>query len=147
MPIEDIALKLFLERLTIEKGGDKESGRSVLAARHDVDDYILIQPVLNLNNYLLQYYFLFYRNLICSLIKDSNKRCECEIKYIYIYIYIYTQCDLNLVCFFFQPLQSIRFRHIEFKCPNQNFWKISIINCVLLYKEVSTINFCSIFPS
>ena len=38
VPIQDIAWKTFRERWTIEKGGERGSGRSMLAARHDDDD-------------------------------------------------------------------------------------------------------------
>ena len=36
--IQDIALKTSREQWTIEKGGERGSGRSMLAVRHD-DDY------------------------------------------------------------------------------------------------------------
>ena len=39
VPIEDIAGKTFWEQWTIETDGERGSGRSMLAARHDVDDY------------------------------------------------------------------------------------------------------------
>ena len=38
VPIQDVALKTYRKRLTIEKGGGRGSGRSVLMARHDDDD-------------------------------------------------------------------------------------------------------------
>ena len=38
VPIQDVALKAYRERWTIEKGGVRGSGRFVLAARHDDDD-------------------------------------------------------------------------------------------------------------
>ena len=38
VPIQDVALKTDRKRLTIEKGGGRESARSVLMARHDDDD-------------------------------------------------------------------------------------------------------------
>ena len=38
MPIQDVALKTDREGWTIEKGGDRGSGKSALAARHDDDD-------------------------------------------------------------------------------------------------------------
>ena len=38
MPIQDVALKTYRDRRTIETDGERESGRSVLAARHDDDD-------------------------------------------------------------------------------------------------------------
>ena len=37
VPIQDVALKTYQERRTIENGGENESGRSTLAARHDDD--------------------------------------------------------------------------------------------------------------
>ena len=38
VPMQDIARKISRERRTIETGGEKGSGKSVLAARHDDDD-------------------------------------------------------------------------------------------------------------
>ena len=38
VPIQDVALKIYRERWTIEKGGERGSGRSMQAARHDDDD-------------------------------------------------------------------------------------------------------------
>ena len=38
MLIQDVALKTYQERWTIETGGERGSGRSVLAAQHDDDD-------------------------------------------------------------------------------------------------------------
>ena len=38
VPIRDVALKTSLKQWTIEKGGESESGISVLMARHDDDD-------------------------------------------------------------------------------------------------------------
>ena len=44
MPIQNVALKTSRERWTIEKGGEKGSGISVLIARHDDDDiYVYMQ--------------------------------------------------------------------------------------------------------
>ena len=42
VPIRDIALRTSREQWTIETGGERGSGRSVLAVRHDDDgdDYI-----------------------------------------------------------------------------------------------------------
>ncbi len=39
--IQDIALKTSWEQWMIETGGERGSGRSVLAARHDDDDDII----------------------------------------------------------------------------------------------------------
>ena len=36
--IQDVAFKTYRERWTIETGGERESGISVLAVRHDDDD-------------------------------------------------------------------------------------------------------------
>ena len=41
VPIQDVALKTYWKRWTIEKGGGRGSARSVLVARHDDDDDIL----------------------------------------------------------------------------------------------------------
>ena len=38
VPLQNIALKTSQERWTIETGGERGSGRSMLAARHDDDD-------------------------------------------------------------------------------------------------------------
>ena len=38
MPIQDVSLKTYRKRWTIEKGGERGLGRSVLMARHDDDD-------------------------------------------------------------------------------------------------------------
>ena len=38
VPIQDVAVKTYLERWTIEKSGGRGSGISVLAARHDDDN-------------------------------------------------------------------------------------------------------------
>ncbi len=38
VPIQDVAWKTSRERWTIETGGERGSGRSMLAARHDDDD-------------------------------------------------------------------------------------------------------------
>ena len=38
VPIQDRAWKTYRERWTIVNGGERGSGRSVLAAQHDVDD-------------------------------------------------------------------------------------------------------------
>ena len=38
VPIQDVALKTYRKRWTIEKGGEKGSEISVLATRHDDDD-------------------------------------------------------------------------------------------------------------
>ena len=38
VPIQDVALKTTWERWTIETGGERGSGRSVLATRHNDDD-------------------------------------------------------------------------------------------------------------
>ena len=48
--IQDIAWNTFRERLTIETGGEKRSGRSVLAAQHDIYIYIytLRKRIINL---------------------------------------------------------------------------------------------------
>ena len=38
VPMQDVALKTDWERWTIESGGERGSGRSVLAVQHDGDD-------------------------------------------------------------------------------------------------------------
>ena len=39
VPKQDVALKIYRERWTIETGGERGSGKSALAARHDDEDY------------------------------------------------------------------------------------------------------------
>ena len=39
VPIQDVALKTYWKRWTIKRGGRKGSGKSVLMARHDDDDF------------------------------------------------------------------------------------------------------------
>ena len=55
VPIQDVALKTYRERWTIETGGGRGLGRSVLAARHDDDDDDL---------YLRKSKYLYYNDLI-----------------------------------------------------------------------------------
>ena len=38
VPLQDVALKTYRKRWTIEKGGEKGSGISVLMVQHDDDD-------------------------------------------------------------------------------------------------------------
>ena len=45
VPIQDVVWKTSQEWLTIETGGDRESGRSVLTVRHDDDNDDLSQPL------------------------------------------------------------------------------------------------------
>ena len=42
VPIQDVALKTYQKRWTIEKVGSRGSGRSVLTARHDNVSYIFL---------------------------------------------------------------------------------------------------------
>ena len=39
VPVQDVALKTYWERWTIVMGGERGSGRSVLAARHDDEQF------------------------------------------------------------------------------------------------------------
>ena len=41
VPIQDVALKTYQKRWMIEKGGGRESGISILMARHDDDEVFL----------------------------------------------------------------------------------------------------------
>ena len=54
MPIQDVTLKTFRERWTIETGGGRGPGRSVLAADMMIDD---------LFNGILTLYGLFYAEI------------------------------------------------------------------------------------
>ena len=47
-PIQDVAWRTFQERRTIETGGERGSGKSVLAARRDDDD-CNVSPTIQLN--------------------------------------------------------------------------------------------------
>ena len=53
-PIEDIALKTSRKQWTIETGGERGLGRSMMAAQHDDDevDDMFISCVLILLNYI-----------------------------------------------------------------------------------------------
>ena len=46
VPIQDVALKNYWKRLTIEKGSGRGSGRSSLVARHDNDRGIFYEAML-----------------------------------------------------------------------------------------------------
>ena len=45
VPIQDVALKIYRERWTIEKGGRRGSGWSTLVVRHDDDHNSVIKVV------------------------------------------------------------------------------------------------------
>ena len=90
VPIQDVALKTSREQWTIERASESsegsESGRSLLAGRHDDDDiYILYIYIYIYNSLCICIYFIFiylfylyiYMNIIYIYV------------YIYIYIYIY----------------------------------------------------------
>ena len=47
VPIRDVALKTCRKQWTIEKGAEKGSGVSVLRARHDDDDDIIVNKLSN----------------------------------------------------------------------------------------------------
>ena len=42
VPIQDVAWETFRQRWSIKTGSERESGKSMLAARHDDDDDIYI---------------------------------------------------------------------------------------------------------
>ena len=73
VPIQDVALKTYREQWTIEIGGERGSGRSVLVAWHDDDDDVLI-PIRNR--------ILGPFNALINFFTPP--------KYLYIYIYIST---------------------------------------------------------
>ena len=56
-PIQDVDLKTYRERWMIKTGGERGSGRSVLAARHD-DDFYLFKKFHFL--FLVSFRFWFY---------------------------------------------------------------------------------------
>ena len=58
--IRDVALKTCRRRLTIGRSGERGSGISVLAARHDDDEYIYIYIYIN-------YYLLKYTHALLSM--------------------------------------------------------------------------------
>ena len=66
MPVQDIVLETSQEQWTIETGGEKGSGRSVMAARHDDDD-------------------LFAKKLIQARLKMLSTKI---VKKSYIYVYV-----------------------------------------------------------
>ena len=77
--IQDLGLKTCQKRWTIGRSGERGSGISVLAARHDDDDiYIYI--------YIFVYIYI-YVYILCT-----------QILCVYIYIYIYILC-INMCVF------------------------------------------------
>ena len=70
VPIQDVSLKTYRERWTIETGGGGRSRRSVLAARNDDNIYIYIYNI---------YIYIYVCVCVCV--------CVCMCAYIYIYIY------------------------------------------------------------
>ena len=60
VPIRDVALKTYWKQWTIEKGGEKGSGISVLMAQHDDDDF----------------YWVYELGFVPKLVKLSNRRAE-----------------------------------------------------------------------
>ena len=73
MPIQDIALKSSWEQWTIDMGGERGSGRSMLAAQHDDDND-------DLSIYIYIYIYMYVYIHICTYAFIHE--------YIYIYIYI-----------------------------------------------------------
>ena len=57
VPMQDIPLKTFQEQWMIETGGERGSGRSVLVARHDEDNIVLIVFFNLITLLCLIYYF------------------------------------------------------------------------------------------
>ena len=58
VPIQNVALKTYRERWTIENGGRRGLGRSTLAARHDDDN----DEVVSLRLYESSYSYLIQIN-------------------------------------------------------------------------------------
>ena len=73
--VRDVALKTCQRRWTIGRSGKRGSGISVLAARHDDDDYfqnpkkIFIKTFCNIFNYL------FSKNILKIFCKTIFKKC------------------------------------------------------------------------
>ena len=63
LPIQDIALKTSRERWMIEMGGERESGRSVQAARYDDD---VENPYICILIYMIENYFKKSLKYQCS---------------------------------------------------------------------------------
>ena len=59
MPIQDVVLKTSRKQWTIEKGGVKGSGISVLKARHEDDDILLISAYFNIYIWLSSRVFIY----------------------------------------------------------------------------------------
>ena len=51
VPIQDVALKTYQKRWTIEKGGRWGSGKTVLIAQHDDDDLVCFYGISNIVGY------------------------------------------------------------------------------------------------
>ena len=111
VPIQDIALKTFRERWTIETGGKRGSGRFMLAARHNICIYIYMCVCVCVCEYIYVCVYIYIYIDVCMYIYthwyssrvalDTGVQSQVEsyqrIKryYIYIYIYIYIYCPHN----------------------------------------------------
>ena len=76
--IQDVAWKTSWERWTIETGGERGSGRSVLAVRHDDDDdFRMKAQIQNAFSFLCSFLHWFYRQeyeqAIFTNLKQTNK--------------------------------------------------------------------------
>ena len=83
VPIEDIALKIYQERWIIKMDGEKESGRPVLAVRHDDDDddvqlYFIIIEKLTATNFLRFLCVIYYNRMLSKIyrrrLKEKRKK-------------------------------------------------------------------------
>ena len=95
VPIQDVALKTYQERWTIEMGGGRGSKRSVLAVRHDDDDIgfclVGLYGISTIVGYLRP------NPLLGGCGKTWFRRC-----FTYIYIVIH-----RLICFVLSELISV----------------------------------------
>ena len=90
VPIQDIALKTYREQLTIEMGGERGSGISVLVAQHDDDDEYLINafiifwlctPVCTYPTPCpVGWGCRIHRLLLCRGVRPPNECPECDTK-------------------------------------------------------------------
>ena len=99
--IRDVALKTCWRRWTIERSGERGSGISVLAARHDDDDndwYILVQSLLTCWwNFLL----LIWNILLCLYCLTLSRYLLSLPSFANIFWFVFSSCTIRLISFFF----------------------------------------------
>ena len=117
VPIRNVALKTYRERWTIEKGGGRGSGRSVLVEQDDDDNDDFIKHPSSASSTLT-----FFLNIsspldyfVYQFFPYSRILFQYSLPYIYIYIYIYihTQGSLNKFPDFFRMGTFIDSTHMK----------------------------------